>query len=55
MNGMTLTPVVKRTLVLLVAATLVVLVALATGLPELGVGPEPHAPGGHESGPHGGP
>jgi hypothetical protein len=55
MNGVTLTPVVKRTLVLLVAATLVVLVALATGLPGLGAGPEPYAPAGHESGPHGGP
>ena len=55
MSGMTLTPVVKRTLVLLVAATIVVIIAFATGLPELGDGPEPHAPVGHESGPHGGP
>ncbi len=40
---MTLTPVVKRTLVLLVAASLVVAISVAIGLPELRGAPGPNA------------
>jgi uncharacterized protein (DUF305 family) len=40
---MTLTPVVKRTLVLLVGASLVVVAAVAIGLPELREAPDAHS------------
>jgi hypothetical protein len=48
---MTVTPVVRRTLVLLVAATLVVVGAVATGVTELAPREAPHPVTGPEHAP----